>query len=284
MLDYLSLRAVAEVVRTGSFERAARVLNVTPSAVSQRVRQLEDRLGAVLVVRASPCTATETGDWLCRHVDQVQMLEARLFRHLPALKPAEGDGGRVTLHVATNADSLGTWFIKAAADFAARSDALLDIAVDDQDHTADWLKRGRVLAAVTSLEKPVPGCRRLSLGTLRYRATASPAFVERYFKTGVSAAALAEAPALTFNQKDRLQAEWQHRATGTERAGPTHWLPSTQAFVDAALSGMGWGMNPSALVADHLATGRLVELIPGLTIDVSGIGRSTAWWHPTSPS
>src|SRR3979490_3621733 len=83
MLDYASLAAVATIVREGSFERAARALNVTPSAVSQRVKQLEERLGSVLIVRGQPCTATETGRLLCSHVEQVGMLE----HELPGARP-----------------------------------------------------------------------------------------------------------------------------------------------------------------------------------------------------
>ena len=58
MLDYPSLFALAAVVKEGSFERAARALHVTPSAVSQRIRLLEERLGCALVVRGQPCQAT----------------------------------------------------------------------------------------------------------------------------------------------------------------------------------------------------------------------------------
>ena len=54
MLDYASLFALSTVVREGSFERAARALNVTPSAISQRIRLLEERVGCALVVRAQP--------------------------------------------------------------------------------------------------------------------------------------------------------------------------------------------------------------------------------------
>jgi LysR family transcriptional regulator (chromosome initiation inhibitor) len=74
LLDYPSLSAVAAVVREGSFERAARVLNVTSSAVSQRIKQLEERLGGVLIIRGQPCTANEMGRLICRHVEQVVML------------------------------------------------------------------------------------------------------------------------------------------------------------------------------------------------------------------
>src|ERR1700742_4310702 len=111
MLDYASLSAVAIVVREGSFERAARALNVTPSAISQRVKQLEEKLGGVLIVRGHPCTATEMGRLICRHVEQVGMLEHELHTTLPALLPAESTDERVTIRVAVNADILGTWFV-----------------------------------------------------------------------------------------------------------------------------------------------------------------------------
>lgn len=268
MLDYISLRAVAAVVQTGSFEKAARLLNVTPSAVSQRVKTLEERLGTALIIRGSPCAATEKGAWLCRHMETVGMLESELFNHLPALADPLSPGARITLHIATNADSLATWFLSAASTFSRASPHLLNIAVDDQDHTAEWLQQGRVLAAVTSLEAPVSGCRRTPLGALRYRATASADFVDRYFAQGLTSTALAQAPALTFNQKDRLQSRWLQQTLGEEPVCPTHWLPSTQSFVEACLSGMGWGMNPEILVGNHLAGGRLVELVPDTPLDV----------------
>lgn len=268
MLDYTSLRAVSAVVQTGSFEKAARLLNVTPSAISQRVKTLEERLGTALIIRGTPCAATEKGAWLCRHMETVGMLESELFTHPPALADPLSPGARITLHIATNADSLATWFLSAASTFSRASPHLLNIAVDDQDHTAEWLQQGRVLAAVTSLEAPVSGCRRTPLGALRYHATASPAFVERYFAQGLTSTALAQAPALTFNQKDRLQSRWLRQALGEEPVCPTHWLPSTQSFVEASLSGMGWGMNPEILVGDHLASGRLVELVPDTPLDI----------------
>ncbi|EMS97114.1 chromosome replication initiation inhibitor protein [Agrobacterium tumefaciens str. Cherry 2E-2-2] len=268
MLDYPSMRAVALVAQTGSFEKAAQVLCVTPSAVSQRIKQLEERLGVVLIVRGNPCVATEKGEWLCRHMDHVGMLESELFRQLPALAEAGAAQERVTLNIATNADSLGTWFLDAVSKFTGGSDYLVNIAVDDQDHTVEWLRGGRVLAAVTAHAKAVQGCRVLALGVLRYHATASPDFMARHFAGGVTPAALARAPGLTFNQKDRLQASWVRKVLGEDIAYPTHWLPSTDGFVKASLSGMGWGLNPVQLVGDHLKTGRLVEVVPGTPLDI----------------
>ena len=268
MLDYSALRAVAAVVQTGSFEKAAGLLNVTPSAVSQRVKQLEERLGVVLIVRGAPCAATETGEWLCRHMENVGMLEGELLRHLPALASPDESRQRVTLHIATNADSLATWFLAAIATFTKQKSYLVNVAIDDEDHTAEWLERGRVLAAVTSHEKPVRGCRRMSLGALRYHATASPDFMARHFPSGVTHEALMRAPSLIFNQKDRLQTRWIRQTLGRDVTCPTHWLPSTQSFVEASLAGMGWGMNPALLVREHIAAGRLVELRPQSPLDI----------------
>lgn len=268
MIDYPAARAVAMVVQTGSFEKAARAMNVTPSAISQRVKQLEERLGAVLIERGSPCTATERGEWLCRHVEQVGMLEKELMEYLPGLIDPSEPAAPVTLAVATNADSLGTWFLPALSAFTRATGYLVDVAVDDEGHTADWLRRGRVLAAVTALGKPVQGCRVVPLGALRYHATASPDFMIRHFPAGVTLEALGRAPGVTFDQKDHLQRDWIRRTLGRSVVHPTHWLPSTRSFVDAALSGMGWGLNPAPLVRDHLAAGRLLELVPGAGLDV----------------
>lgn len=262
-IDYAALRAVTEVARTGSFERAAAALNVTPSAISQRVKHLEERIGAVLIERGSPCTATDKGLALCRHMERVGMLEKGLIRELPELSDPEGNGQPVTLNVATNADSLGTWFLQAIASFTKVTDYLVDVAIDDEDHTADWLRRGRVLAAVTALERPVQGCRVIPLGTLRYQATASPDFVARYFPGGLTEEAFQRAPALTFNQKDRLQQIWAREEFGRDLSFPTHWLPSTQSFLEGSIAGMGWSLNPVQLAKPHLERGNLVELVPG---------------------
>ncbi len=274
MLDYALVNAIAAVVREGSFERAARSLSITPSALSQRVKLLEERIGAVLIVREKPCRATEVGQRLVRHAELVGLLEEDLQAALVGELPRPAARGPVAapaplLRVAVNADSLGTWFVQALCSFAADERALLDVAVDDQDHTADWLRRGEVLAAVTATAAPVQGCRSHALGRLRYVATASPAFVARHFADGVNAKTLPHAAMLVYNAKDRLQERFLHQVTRREFTPPSHRLPSTQAFVDAALGGLGWGMNPLPLVREHLAAGRLVELLPGRPVVVA---------------
>ncbi len=262
MLDYALLSALAAVIRTGSFEQAAQQLNVTASAISQRIKLLEERIGTVLVVRGQPCLATEAGQRLCQHVEQVALLESSLRQSLPGLQP---ETQSVTLRIAVNADSLATWFVPAMAETQG---FLFDLVLDDQDHSADWLRRGEVVAAITSHGKPIQGCNCHPLGALRYIATASPAFMERWFAEGFNEESAAHAPCLVFNRKDRLQTLWLKQVFGKEIQAPPHWLPATQAFVDASVAGLGWGMNPEPLVEEHLRTGRLVALKPSLPMDV----------------
>ncbi|MDE2298631.1 MAG: LysR family transcriptional regulator ArgP [Burkholderiales bacterium] len=266
MLDYAALSALAAVVREGSFERAAQALFVTPSAVSQRIRALEERVGCALVVRGQPCRPTDTGRRLCQHVDRVRLLEQELQGALPALAP-EGVT-RVALPIAVNADSLATWFAPAVAAFAAAAPALVELSVDDQDHTATWLRRGAVLAAVTGTARPPAGFNSTPLGAMRYLAAASPAYVARHFVGGVGAGSLARAPSLVFDAKDDLQARWVRRLCHRDVELPRHAVPSAHAFVTAALAGMGWGMHPELLIAPHLAKGSLVEVVPDTELDV----------------
>ncbi|HEX2012293.1 MAG TPA: LysR family transcriptional regulator ArgP [Roseateles sp.] len=277
MLDYAALSALAAVVREGSFERAARALHVTPSAISQRIRLLEERVGCALVVRDQPCTATETGRRLCQHVDHVRLLEQELHTALPALS---SDGpARVPLPIAVNADSLATWAAPALAAFAADSPVLLEVAVDDQDHTSEWLRSGAVLAAVTASARPAAGCNSRPLGAMRYRAAASPAFVQRHFADGVGAGSLASAPSLVFNTKDELQACWARRQCHRHVELPRHTLPSPHAFVTAAMAGMGWGLHPEAMIARELDKGTLVELVPDTPLDIA-----LHWQHARAAS
>jgi LysR family transcriptional regulator (chromosome initiation inhibitor) len=264
MLDPAQLTALAAVHRRGSFELAAAELHVTPSAISQRHKALEERIGTLLIRRGTPCTATTAGLRLIRHHDEVALLEQALATELPGIAP-----GPAALRIAVNADSLATWVIPA---LAATDGFLYDIVIDDQDVSQEWLRRGEVAAAVTSHPGPLQGCDTRPLGALRYRATASPAFIQRWMPDGPTPQALSRAPALTFSDKDRLQHIWVDRLTGGQasRAGfPGHRLASSQGFVDACLAGLGWGLNPEPLVADHLAAGRLVDLAPNQPLDTA---------------
>ena len=266
-LDSDQLTALRAVLRHGSFERAAKGLHVTPSAVSQRIARLEDRLGLVLIARGTPCRATQHGERLARHAEAVALAERDV---LDQLGIAPVDAPSATVRVAVNADSLATWFVGALSDLRSMQ---VDVIIDNEDHSADWLRRGEVMAAVTAQADSVGGCSRRRLGSLRYRATAAPAFIAQHFAHGVTARALQAAPALSFNAFDHLQARWAAQYVAPVEPGIGHRLPSANAFVDAAIAGVGWGLNPEPLVTNALSDGRLRELVPDTPFDV------TLDWH-----
>ena len=254
------LAALSALLRTGGFDAAARELNLTQSAISQRIKALETRVGAQLVNRGKHCTGTPIGLRLANHADQISLLEAQLGEDLDSLGPRP----RTRIHLAVNADSLDTWFLDA---LAGLPDHLFKISIDDQDYSADWLRRGEVICAVTAQADAAPGCEVAPLGALPYVATASPDFVARHFPDGVDADSLASAPMLRFNAKDRLQHDWMTLHFGATISPPLHDLPSTEGFVRASRLGIGWGVNPLMLVEEELSAGTLVTLADGARID-----------------
>jgi LysR family transcriptional regulator (chromosome initiation inhibitor) len=268
MIDYALLDALAAVVRHGSFDRAASELNVTASAVSQRVKLLEERVGSVLVKRGQPCVATASGALLCRHTERVRLLEAQLADDMPSMAGSVLGQSWPTLRVAVNDDSVGTWFVDAVAAFCAERRMLLDLVIDDQDHTAQRIRDGSVQGAVTTQAEPVQGCRSVRLGRMRYLAVCSPAFFDRYFAGGVNRESLRRAPCVVFNPKDALQARFMRRLTRAEIDPPQHWLPHVGGYLRACITGLGWGMCPTQMIGAPLEGGELVELAPGRHLDI----------------
>lgn len=264
MFDYKLLAALAAVVEQAGFERAAQQLGLSQSAVSQRIKLLEARVGQPVLVRATPPAPTELGRQLLNHVQQVRLLERGLQGQVPSL-----DEERATqrLRVAVNADSLATWWAAAVGAFCAEQSVLLDLVVEDQEVSLKRMRAGEVAACLCASERPVPGARSLALGAMRYRALASPAFMARHFAAGVDAQALGQAPALVYGPDDTLQ----HRyVAGLGMEGPFlhHLCPSSEGFMRMAEAGIGWGLVPELQVREQLARGVLVELLPDNPLDV----------------
>lgn len=269
MFDYKLLAALAAVVEQGGFERAAQLLGLSQSAVSQRIKLLEARVGQPVLLRATPPTPTEIGRRLLNHVQQVRLLERDLQGQVPALaedQPAE------RLRIALNADSLATWWAPLVGEFCAEHKLLLDLVVEDQDVGLKRMRDGEVAACVCAAERPVAGARALPLGAMRYRALASPQFRARHFADGASGTALARVPSIVFGADDRLQ----HRflaELGVVGGFAHHLCPSSEGFVRLACAGLGWGMVPELQVRQQLASGELVELLPERPLDVP------LYWH-----
>ncbi|HHX84146.1 MAG TPA: LysR family transcriptional regulator ArgP [Actinomycetales bacterium] len=260
------LRTLVAVVDLGSFDAAAAHLHVTQSAVSQRIRALEDSAGRILVRRDRPVSPTASGEALLRTARQMLHLEESLGHELGG-----GDdeaGGHVALAVACNADSLATWFLDAMAAVHASGRVVFDVRREDESLSTDLLRRGEVMAAVTSEAHPVQGCRSLPLGAMRYLACASPSFVGRHLAVGSPASGLGRAPVVDFDRSDGHQSRHYRRLTRRDPTGPRHYVPSSHDHLRAIGAGLGWGLLPEQLAAPGLASGDLVELSPDRPLDV----------------
>ncbi|MDP5183398.1 LysR family transcriptional regulator ArgP [Blastococcus sp. BMG 814] len=236
-VDLAQLRTLVAVVDEGTLEAAARRLHVTPSAVSQRLRALEEATGRVLVRRGRPAAVTAAGEPVLRLARQVGLLVADTGRTLDP----EGAGPPV-VPLALNADSLATWALPALAPLAG--ELRLDLHSTDQTRTSALLRDGTVMGAVTSDAEPVAGCRVTPLGTMRYLPCAAPGFLDRWLPDGPDPAALARAPVVVFDRSDDLQHAYLRRHLPTTADVPVHHVPSSADFLTAVALGFGWGMLP----------------------------------------
>lgn len=246
---------VAAAVDAGTLDAAARTLHITPSAVSQRIRALEERVGRTLLVRTKPLRATEAGETIVRLARQLALLEHDTLHALGL-----DDEGPARLALAVNADSLATWFLPALARIVAEGDIAVELHRDDQDYTARLLADGSVSAAVTSQSEAVVGCSVTLLGVMTYRACATPAFVERWFAGGITAEALAVAPVIEYDRRDDLQSRWLRGYGASVTSPPRTFVPASHDFATAVRSGLGWGMLPPMQADGPIASGEIVVL------------------------
>lgn len=246
------LKALTAVVDGGSFEAASKVLSITASAVSQRIKALEGEVGRVLVVRSKPVRLTHSGSIVMRMARQVELVALETAAALQA-----GSQVMTTIPLVVNADSLATWFLDAVASVEGIT---FDITREDQAHSTALLREGTVMAAVTSVSEPVQGCISTRVGGMTYRATASADFVRAWDCGGPSATALAEAPMIVFDRKDTLQHHYLHSRGVDPQSPPRHYVPGSADFLRAVVLGLGWGMLPDEQAVGLVASGELVVL------------------------
>ena len=270
------LETLLAAVDAGTFDAAARELSITPSAVSQRVKAMEQLVGRVLLQRTTPIVPTPDGEVVLRHARQVRLLDEETSRALD-VPDADVPGRTPSIPLAVNADSLATWFLDALAIVRADTEVVFDLHREDQDRTAELLRAGTVMAAVTAEAEPVQGCSSVPLGVDRYRAVAAPSFVRRYLDGADTerrmTARLDRVPLVDYDRDDDLQQGFLRRVLGHAPRGPRHFVPNSADFARAVQLGFGWGLLPEAQCLGALERGDLVELTPGRRADVA------LWWQ-----
>ena len=253
------VRTLLAVVDEGTFDAAAGALHVTPSAVSQRVKALEQRTGRVLLMRTKPVRPTESGEIVVRFARQLARLERDAHDELGMT----GSGEPTRLSIAVNSDSLATWFLPALTRVPEELRLSFELLREDEGRTAALLREGLVMAAVTSSREPVTGCSVRPLGRMRYLPVASPGFAEKWLGGPATPLreVIADAPVVAFDRHDELQDRFVRTLRRGHRASALrHYVPTSEGYVDAVAAGMGWGLVPEVQAAPLLRAGRLVRL------------------------
>ncbi len=270
MIDYKLLEALAMVVREGGFEKAASMMNLTQSAVSQRVRLLEERAGKILLSRTSPPRPTDAGQKLIKHYLQVRLLEDGLEEKV--LSP--DDSTPVRLPLGINADSLSSWFLPAIGDLLQDGRILIDMHVDDQEQTHKLLRDGVVVGCISDLASPMQGCKVDFLGAMKYRLLARPEFAAKWFPQGLTVAAAENAPAVMFTRKDMLHYKILRRVLEDDiSVKAIHYVPANDQFLKMISSGYAYGMVPDWQSQTLRSTGEVIE------VDEKAHDAVNHYWH-----
>lgn len=272
-IDYKLLKALSVVVQEGGFEKASHLLHISQSAVSQRVKLLEEQTGQVLLTRTSPPHPTFFGRQMIKHYQQVKLLEADLFESIE-VTPREGF---ITFSIGINVDSLATWFLDAVGAFLKKERVLLDLVVDDQAYTHRLLRDGKVGGCISSRPEPMQGCRVAYLGSINYHLLSTPSFARQWLPNGLTREAIQRAPILVYNRKDESHKQLIEKALGEVPAQLTaHYVPAVERFTDFIASGLACGMCD--ITADEscmrmLDQGTLVDLAPSHYVKLK------LYWH-----
>ena len=270
MLDYKHIEALAKVIQEGGFERAAQALFLTQSAVSQRVKQLEESSGQILISRTTPPQPTAAGRVLLKHYRQVKLLEEGLSSELATSSATE----MTTLSIGVNADSLAHWFLPAISPLLQKMDLLIDLRVDDQEQTHSYLREGEVVGCVSTEANAMQGCKVEKLGIMTYRLLATSDFIERWFSDGLSLESSKHAPAVIYNRKDRLHYRFfQQYLDMTPKTIAAHYIPAPEQFLQVISAGYGYGMVPDWQGTELVNSGQLQELLPGAVLQLD------LYWH-----
>ncbi len=265
MIDPKGLSAFIAIVSQTSFEQAADTLFITQSAVSQRLKLLEQTLGQTLLIRSPAIKPTPAGQALLKYAHNLSQIERSLAQELAPKKQLQW----LKVSIATNADSLSTWLLSALAPWCQQHKVLLDLRVDDQDQTHQLLRSGEVLGCISSVEQPTQGCTSTALGSINYHGIASADFQRKYFSKGVNKRSLQKAPTVIFGRHDLLQHQYLKQFFSLDANRQLqHLVPSSDGYLEWIRLGMGFGMAPKLQMQHLLDSGDLVLITPQHSIAV----------------
>lgn len=261
-LDYRALAVLDAVVSQGSFEKAAMALGISQSAVSQRIKALEDAAGRLLIVRGQPAVPTGLGQRLVSHHRNVKLMEAALDIDL---------GNQVSMPeiaLAVDAASLATWLPLGLQPLLSPPRCQLNVQQASTEMALHLVREGSVFGCVAAgpSEAQANGPQVTSLGRMRYVCVATRAFAGHWFGDGFSVEAARLAPAVV-SDRDMMSGFLQ-QVLDLRGAYPHHTLPLSAAATECVFGSLAYGLLPWLQVSAALNDERLVDLAPGHFVDV----------------
>lgn len=247
-----------KVIEAGGFSAAAREMGKSKAYISQRVSQLEDRLGTRLLQRTTrKLSLTEAGEvyyrYACQAVSKLVEGEERARDFQENLK------GKVRTSIVDG--GLGEWYLAPTlARFAAQNPEV-SLELDLTSRLVDLVEEGYDFAIrVGTLEDSSLIARKLT--SFRFGLYASPAYLER---RGVVSAPV---QLKGHNCLTGATARWtfKHKEESYDFIPQGTWhSKSGQALIAAAKEGLGIVRTASFYAKEALVAGDVVEVLPDWT-------------------
>ena len=271
-----NLRAFEAVARHLNFRMAAEEMSLTQSAVSRQIQSLEDDVGMALFLRHTRAVElTSAGARLLR------VVSAGLYAIDTTVRQLRSEMGRQTVSVSTWASFASLWLIPRLEAFQ-RAHPDIDIRIDATDTPVD-LETSDVDLALRYCppSRATPRAERLFGESLA--VVASPWLLKSAapLRQPQDLAAFTLIEAGDLHHSPQMAAlSWQRWFVAHARVEPRRWLYFNYAsqIAQAALAGQGVALARLPLVADSLASGDLVEPLPGRRLD-----SSLAYWLLVGP-
>lgn len=273
MLDYSQLEALLGIEEEGTIEGAARALRVSSFAISQRISQLENTIGTVLVERG-PTRTSKAGKILCDHAREVSRLEDQLLASYRNGTFLDNHNEPPILRIALTEEIINGWFRQVIKDCCdTDSVTSIDVTTCNPDRSIALMQSGDIVAGVSTVKKPVNGFKAFALGHMTYVAVASPRFINAHFSDGITPAALSKAPVLRYCHNDSLAPTWVEQRFAKPPVLPLRKLPDITGALNSVLSGDSWTMVQERVARPLIVAGELTELIPDTPVN------QPIFWH-----
>lgn len=272
MLDKIKCEAFSAVVETGSFEKAGRKLCISQSAISQRIRLLEERLGKILIVRERPCKPTPFGAELYAYLQRASILENSFLKNI-----TDKNTKFRRLPIAASIGTFESLLFPILAKYCLFESLTIDIKIDTLSNTVDLLKKGEVQACVTSEPEMISGCSSVHLGNMVYCIVASESFIEKWFKNGINRESLRNAPSVLFNENEKIHFDFLETHFGlTKNMIPFHIIPSSDSYIAGLSYDLGYGLIPKCKLSQKVWDLGIKEISSEYRISIP------LYWHQLS--